>query len=391
MIVMGPNHGTTDLSSNIYGDRSIPQIDLLPMVDQFITHDDDGTLLEAILFGRSVIVCPLFDDQYDDANRVEEKGFSRQINSYPCNNDELRSMIVEICDDNNHLSKRPRPDHIYKIKRKPPNEIEDISNLTVNVQSNEVLNKYLVHTDQCTIIRRPLYDKESIKFIKKYKNKEYECNHRSLADKIVRVNATTVYIPSLLKGCQARLIERNILTDDVKFGRKKTDLSEFTDFENADAVQIECSGNLKRVIPLVPFKQPSRWPNIPIVQSEYPNNFRPNVIMIGIDAVSRLNFLRHFPQSNTFMDSKRFQSMLGHHKVGDNTLPNLFAMFLGEQQSTWWKQLPHSKKLDSLPFIFKYFSNANYLTTYIEDYPYCGLLCTSTDRLLSSSSKFGNP
>ena len=96
---MGPNHGTTDLSSNIYGDRSIPQIDLLPMVDQFITHDDDGTLLEAILFGRSVIVCPLFDDQYDDANRVEEKGFSRQINSYPCNNDELRSMIVEMLND----------------------------------------------------------------------------------------------------------------------------------------------------------------------------------------------------------------------------------------------------------------------------------------------------
>ncbi|KAJ6216732.1 hypothetical protein RDWZM_007889 [Blomia tropicalis] len=392
---MGPNHGTTDLSSNIYGDRSIPQIDLLPMVDQFITHDDDGTLLEAILFGRSVIVCPLFDDQYDDANRVEEKGFSRQINSYPCNNDELRSMIVEMlndrqiyerlelamttitflfnCIDEWQKKKRPRPNHIYKIKRKPPNEIEDISNLTVNVQSNEVLNKYLVHTNQCTIIRRPLYDKESIKFIKKYKNKEYECNHRSLADKIVRVNATTVYIPSLLKGCQARLIERNILTDDAKFGTKKTDLSEFTDFENADAVQIECSGYLKRVIPLVPFKQPLRWPNIPIVQSEYPNNFRPNVIMIGIDAVSRLNFLRHFPQSSTFMDSKRFQSMLGHHKVGDNTLPNLFAMFLGEQQSTWWKQLPHSKKLDSLPFIFKYFSNANYLTTYIEDYPYCGL------------------
>ncbi|KAJ6216731.1 hypothetical protein RDWZM_007888 [Blomia tropicalis] len=272
-----------------------------------------------------------------------------------------------------HGQKKPTPNHINKIKRKPSNEIEVINNLTVNIESKEVLNKYLVKTNQCTIVRRPLYDSETIKFIKKYKSKEFECNHRSLMDKIRRVNATTVYIPSLLKGCQARLIERYILTDGAKFGTKKTDLREFNDFENADAVQIECSGNLKRVIPLVPFKQPLRWPNIPIVQSEYPNNFRPNVIMIGIDAVSRLNFLRHFPQSSTFMDSKRFQSMLGHHKVGDNTLPNLFAMFLGEQQSTWWKQLPWSKKLDSLPFIFKYFSNANYLTTYIEDYPYCGL------------------
>ncbi|KAI2804525.1 hypothetical protein BLOT_003511 [Blomia tropicalis] len=272
-----------------------------------------------------------------------------------------------------HGQKKPTPNHINKIKRKPSNEIEVINNLTVNIESKEVLNKYLVKTNQCTIVRRPLYDSETIKFIKKYKSKEFECNHRSLMDKIRRVNATTVYIPSLLKGCQARLIERYILTDGAKFGTKKTDLREFNDFENADAVQIECSGNLKRVIPLIPFKQPLRWPNIPIVQSEYPNNFRPNVIMIGIDAVSRLNFLRHFPQSSTFMDSKRFQSMLGHHKVGDNTLPNLFAMFLGEQQSTWWKQLPWSKKLDSLPFIFKYFSNANYLTTYIEDYPYCGL------------------
>src|SRR5699024_7520656 len=56
-----------------------------------------------------------------------------------------------------------------------------------------------------------------------------------------------------------------------------------------------------------------------------------------------------------------------------NTLPNLFAMFLGEQKRTWWAKLPSNRKLDSLPLIFKHYSNGGYLTTYIEDYPSCGL------------------
>ncbi len=72
-----------------------------------------------------------------------------------------------------------------------------------------------------------------------------------------------------------------------------------------------------------------------------------------------------------FLEEHHFQTFYGHHKVGTNTRPNLFAMMLGISPAEYQARLPPSKLLDDYAFISKDFSTGGYLTSMIEDYfPY---------------------
>jgi len=218
----------------------------------------------------------------------------------------------------------------------------------------------------------PVFVPEIQPYITKFPNKEYRCNHTDLADQIERFNYTWIRIPQVLqkKGCSATRILRTNYNEGATYGKTISHLGVMTNFADWDAVEVNCGHHFK-ILPLVPHKNPYHWPEVP--EPDQKLDHPVNVVMIGIDAVSRLNFLRHMESTAKFVDEHGFQSFFGHHKVGDNTLPNLFGMFLGEQKDTWWQKLPHNKKLDTLPLIQKLYSNAGYLTTYIEDYPECGL------------------
>lgn len=52
----------------------------------------------------------------------------------------------------------------------------------------------------------------------------------------------------------------------------------------------------------------------------------PNVILLGIDAMSQVNFQRTMPLTAKFVRQPGWFEMLGYNKVGDNTLPNLLAL-----------------------------------------------------------------
>lgn len=54
-----------------------------------------------------------------------------------------------------------------------------------------------------------------------------------------------------------------------------------------------------------------------------------NVLIVGMDSVSRLNFLRTMPKTADYLKRKGAIDMLGYNKVGYNTLPNLVPMLLG--------------------------------------------------------------
>ncbi|OTF80649.1 hypothetical protein BLA29_011394 [Euroglyphus maynei] len=100
-MVMGSCQATVELPDNIWGDSMLPQLKILPMVDLVISHGGNNSVIESLYHGKPLIICPLFYDQYDNAQRVTEKGFGNRINPYKCKPEELLEMIERILNDRN--------------------------------------------------------------------------------------------------------------------------------------------------------------------------------------------------------------------------------------------------------------------------------------------------
>lgn len=99
-----------------------------------------------------------------------------------------------------------------------------------------------------------------------------------------------------------------------------------------------------------------------------------NVLVLGIDAVSRLNFQRTMPKTISYLKSKGAVEMMGYNKVADNSFPNLMPMLMGIKESELKKVcLPHRKStFDNCPFIWEWFKQAGYYTALGEDSSFLG-------------------
>ncbi|CAN7942821.1 unnamed protein product, partial [Ixodes hexagonus] len=101
----------------------------------------------------------------------------------------------------------------------------------------------------------------------------------------------------------------------------------------------------------------------------------PNVLIFGLDSVSRLSMMRLLPKTYEFLVNKLGAVVFrGMNKVGDNTYPNLVALLTGLEA---YRQVPHpgptGKTFDGTPLIWKDFKNAGYRTLFAEDFPRFGL------------------
>ena len=76
----------------------------------------------------------------------------------------------------------------------------------------------------------------------------------------------------------------------------------------------------------------------------------PNVLVVGIDSVSRLNFERHFPLAKHFITKHDFYSMYGYNKVGDNTFPNLTPLLIAHYVEDIWNET-EKRHFDYFPLI----------------------------------------
>ncbi|XP_054152693.1 uncharacterized protein LOC128951470 [Oppia nitens] len=89
-----------ELPDNMWGQSTVPQISVLPLVDLVITHGGNNTTAETFSYGKPMIVLPLFADQFENAQRVEDKGFGIRLNAYKCTDEELLTAIEKLLNDN---------------------------------------------------------------------------------------------------------------------------------------------------------------------------------------------------------------------------------------------------------------------------------------------------
>ena len=99
IVSKGPQHAEYDLAPNMWGAEFLPQTKIVPLVDLVITHGGNNTTTEAFHFGKPMIVLPLFWDQYDNAQRVDETGFGVRLPTYAFADDDLRRAIDRLLGD----------------------------------------------------------------------------------------------------------------------------------------------------------------------------------------------------------------------------------------------------------------------------------------------------
>ncbi|HEV7809750.1 MAG TPA: nucleotide disphospho-sugar-binding domain-containing protein, partial [Candidatus Limnocylindrales bacterium] len=93
IVSKGPQHDQYELAPNMWGAEFVPQTSIIPLVDLVVTHGGNNTTTEAFHFGKPMVVLPLFWDQYDNAQRVDETGFGRRMATYAFSDDELRLAL----------------------------------------------------------------------------------------------------------------------------------------------------------------------------------------------------------------------------------------------------------------------------------------------------------
>ncbi|KAJ9574151.1 hypothetical protein L9F63_008484, partial [Diploptera punctata] len=94
-----------------------------------------------------------------------------------------------------------------------------------------------------------------------------------------------------------------------------------------------------------------------------------NLLLVGMDAVSRLNFHRQLPNTINTLNNLGMIELLGYNKVADEKFPNLVPLLTGQSTSelkkTCW--LNNYETLDSCPWIWKNFHNSGFISGYGED------------------------
>ncbi|XP_063240254.1 uncharacterized protein LOC134541046 [Bacillus rossius redtenbacheri] len=97
-----------------------------------------------------------------------------------------------------------------------------------------------------------------------------------------------------------------------------------------------------------------------------------SVLLLGIDATSRLNLIRKLPSTFTYLKRNSWFEMAGYNKVGLNTFPNIFPLLTGlrihyPKNGTCFPS--QDRFLDGCPFLWRNYSERGFVTAYGEDAP----------------------
>jgi len=99
IVSKGPQHAEYDLADNRVGEEFLPQTSVLPHVDVVITHGGNNTTTECMWFGKPMVVLPIFWDQHDNAQRVDETGYGVRLRTYDRAAGELAAALDRMLSD----------------------------------------------------------------------------------------------------------------------------------------------------------------------------------------------------------------------------------------------------------------------------------------------------
>ena len=199
---------------------------------------------------------------------------------------------------------------------------------------------------------------------------------------ILRINRT--YIEKELQGdfshCRYQSVTRDGLRSDFAFAYSGLGERFDTDIEMKDEfIRIYCYSRSDGIISttfhafILPKEDVERRCHLKLrnhLKRVHPKELL-NVQMIGVDSVSRLNFMRQMPKTRSFLlNELNAVEMLGYNKVADNTFVNIVPMLAGRfaEELPWNESMKHVP-FDDYGFIWKNFSRAGYRTLYAEDAP----------------------
>jgi MGT family glycosyltransferase len=99
VVSKGPQHAEYELADNMVGEEFLPQVSVLPQVDLVITHGGNNTTTESLHFGKPMILLPIFWDQHDNAQRMDETGFGTRLQTYSFERRDLWEAIDRLLAD----------------------------------------------------------------------------------------------------------------------------------------------------------------------------------------------------------------------------------------------------------------------------------------------------
>ena len=99
IVSKGPQAERVTLPANMVGEQMLPQTKVIPWVDLVISHGGNNTVTETLHFGKPLIVLPLFWDQYENAQRIDELGLGVRLDTYAFDDADLTGAVDRLFAD----------------------------------------------------------------------------------------------------------------------------------------------------------------------------------------------------------------------------------------------------------------------------------------------------
>jgi MGT family glycosyltransferase len=99
IVSKGPLHSEIELAANMAGAEFLPQTSVIPLCDLVITHGGNNTITECLHFGKPAIVLPLFWDQHDNAQRMDELGLGIRLDTYRFTDADMHDALSRLLSD----------------------------------------------------------------------------------------------------------------------------------------------------------------------------------------------------------------------------------------------------------------------------------------------------